>query len=334
MENQKISVIIPVYNVKPYLERCIRSVTQQTHDNLEIILIDDGSTDGSGDLCDLAAQNDSRIIVIHQENSGLSVARNTGLDAASGTWIAFLDSDDWIEPEMYEMLLDTAQNYHADVVSCMSYRCTSDETPLPSGNNSVVTFDQNAIIKGLISNDVILFEVWNKLWRRCFIGDTRFIPKQVSEDVYFDRVLFSKLDRMVHINRVMHHYLVDRPGNTNSSFKLNRLCIFDEFDQWYADYSHQNELNLAAMIATIAAQFAIHIFEEAIDKKQDELVKERLAELFKKNYKHASGYHYFDGSYAVKSKVLDFSPAVYEILWKARGKLRRKCTDITGIRTI
>ena len=104
-----ISVIVPVYNAAEYLPRCIESILCQTHRNLDILLIDDGSTDGCGEVCDSYAREDSRIRVIHQQNSGVSTARNAGLDAARGDWIGFVDADDWIEPEMYETLLRTAQ---------------------------------------------------------------------------------------------------------------------------------------------------------------------------------------------------------------------------------
>lgn len=105
MMDELISVIVPVYNVKNYLKQCVQSIVGQTYKNLEIILIDDGSTDGSGELCDILKKTDERIKVIHEENSGLSEARNTGLNAARGKYIGFVDSDDYIEPNMYDILI-------------------------------------------------------------------------------------------------------------------------------------------------------------------------------------------------------------------------------------
>ena len=104
-----ISVIVPVYKVEPYLDKCVRSIVEQTYQNLEIILVDDGSPDNCGAICDAWAEKDSRIKVIHKENGGLSDARNAGMDVATGQWIAFVDSDDWIAEEMYESLLNAAK---------------------------------------------------------------------------------------------------------------------------------------------------------------------------------------------------------------------------------
>ena len=114
-----ISVIVPVYNVKPYLRKCLDSIINQSYRDLEILIIDDGSTDGSGDICD-EYRKDDRIKVFHTENRGLSAARNLGLDSASGDWIGFVDSDDWIEPDMYEVLIRKGEETGADVVECGS----------------------------------------------------------------------------------------------------------------------------------------------------------------------------------------------------------------------
>jgi len=120
-ENKKsslISVIVPVYNVEEFLPRCIESIICQTHENLEIILVDDGSPDKSGDICDDYAKRDNRIHVIHQKNAGVCTARNAGLDVAQGEWVSFIDSDDWIEPDMYERLLEAAAQNNKMVARC------------------------------------------------------------------------------------------------------------------------------------------------------------------------------------------------------------------------
>ena len=318
MHQEMISVIIPVYNVRDYFENCIDSVTKQNYQNLEIIVVDDGSTDGSGELCDVIGKNDSRITVIHQENQGLSVARNTGLNIAHGEWIAFLDSDDWIEPTMYSELIRLAHEHNADLVSCATHCCESEDTVVPVLDGNIVTLKGDQIIRALISTEVLRFEVWNKLWKKELIESVRFVPKQISEDVHFDRLVFSKADKIVHINKVLHNYRVNRPGNTNSSFKINRLCIFDEFDQWYSELINAGKEEPAAMIATIAAQFAIHIYEDAIVKKQANFVKQELIRHFYLNHNRTKGYHYYYDKYAIKSRIMSKSPALYELIWKIR----------------
>ena len=121
MEEGKISVIVPIYKVENYLNRCVESIRKQTYRNLEIILVDDGSPDACGEMCDRYAQEDSRIRVIHKENGGLSDARNAGIEVAAGEYIAFIDSDDWIDDKMYEVLYHTLLKYDADIAEC-SYR--------------------------------------------------------------------------------------------------------------------------------------------------------------------------------------------------------------------
>lgn len=113
-----ISIIVPVYNVEPYVSKCLESILRQTYQNIEIIIIDDGSTDGGSDICDAYAHKDKRIKVIHQSNEGVSGARNVGLRIAKGEFIGFVDSDDWIEADMYEYLLQNIQQQDADIAIC------------------------------------------------------------------------------------------------------------------------------------------------------------------------------------------------------------------------
>lgn len=122
----ELSIIVPVYKVEPYLRRCLDSILAQTFRDFELILIDDGSPDNCGAICDEYAAKDSRIIVIHQKNQGVSAARNAGLDIARGTYLGFVDSDDWIEPEMYETMLATAREKNVDVVVCGIRHCDTD----------------------------------------------------------------------------------------------------------------------------------------------------------------------------------------------------------------
>lgn len=264
-----ISVIIPAYNVAPYIRKSVQSVIEQTYKNLQIILIEDGATDDTGKICDDLAAQDSRIEVIHQKNGGLSAARNAGLNVAKGEWIAFLDSDDWIEPEMYEALLKLALDYDADISSCCSRNVYPDTTDKPTPKNEVVNvLDTKGVIRDLLHQTIVRFEVWNKLWSRELIGDMRFKVGQVAEDVYWDRVLFLKANKFVHTNRVLHNYVIDRPGNTNASFKIARLCIFNEFDLWIENLNKEQMTEEAEIIACIATTFAIAAHCAAIRAKQ------------------------------------------------------------------
>ena len=174
-----ISVIIPVYNVENYLRKCLDSVVSQTCRELEILIVDDGSTDGSGSICD-EYKSDPRVTVFHTENRGLSAARNLALDRAAGAWIGFVDSDDWIEPEMYETLRKKAAETGADVVECgyyIDYVTTTVQVPAVQ---ELIPAEEaaEAVIRGIIQT-----RVWNKLYRSALFAEHRFPEGRCFEDI-------------------------------------------------------------------------------------------------------------------------------------------------------
>lgn len=198
-----ISVIVPVYNVKPYLRKCLDSIVNQIFRDLEILIIDDGSTDGSGEICD-EYRKDERVKVFHTGNQGLSAARNLGLDNATGDWIGFVDSDDWIEPDMYEMLIKKAEETEADVVECglfLEYPRKTEERLRPnailSGMEAI-----RLLIQGKISN-----AVWNKLWKRKCFDYIRFPVGRVFEEYATTYRVYATIDKVCTINTLKYHYL-------------------------------------------------------------------------------------------------------------------------------
>lgn len=284
-----ISVVIPVYNVSNYLFECLDSVVNQTYDTLEIVLVDDGSTDGSGEICDHYASIDPRITVLHQSNKGQAAARNAGIGISHGKWIAFLDSDDWIEPTMYQELYDAAIKNDVNLVSCNSFFHKGDVEEVLPNTGEVFTFTSDELIEGLLTQRFVRFEVWNKLWDRTTIGKTRFITGQISEEVHFDFEVFYRVDKCVHINKALHHYRVNRPGATNSRFRNERLCVFDEFDRFIARLRSDNNSNLVVVVGTMGCSFALHIYEEACRTRQNRSVIKRLHMEFQKYYPIAKG---------------------------------------------
>jgi glycosyltransferase involved in cell wall biosynthesis len=192
-ENRLISVIVPVYNVEGYLNRCLKSLINQTYKNLEIILVDDGSSDDSGKMCDEWCRRDDRIVVIHQKNKGLAGARNTGMDCAHGELLGFIDSDDWITDDYYEYLYRLMIFNEADIVSC-SFQKKSKKTKEKKGKVDVYRqkdaqiFFLNSAIKNS-SNDA---SCCTKLYKRNIIGKVRFEEGMIYEDVVFNwKVLLS-----------------------------------------------------------------------------------------------------------------------------------------------
>lgn len=184
-QSYKISVIVPVYNVEDYLVRCVDSITSQTYGNLEIILVDDGSRDGSGRLCDELAQQDNRIKVIHKLNGGLSSARNAGIDIAEGDFFGFVDSDDWIEPDAYESMLKAALKYDVKLV-CAGRFDVSEQTgqkkPGLCPPREEVLSGKELVARIFVWENVDS-AAWDKLYARELFRDIRYPFGMVTEDV-------------------------------------------------------------------------------------------------------------------------------------------------------
>ncbi|MBE6453854.1 MAG: glycosyltransferase [Alphaproteobacteria bacterium] len=215
----KISVIVPVYNVEQYLPQCLDSIINQTYKNLEIICVDDGSPDNSGKILDEYAKKDKRIKVIHQENGGLSVARNTGLDNATGEWVSFIDSDDYIALDFYENLISAANKSDTDVVQCGHSVFSTQIDKTFSYKSKIVEGFVN-IIKNLKRG-----YVWNKLWKRELIesNNLRFYPKIYIEDILFSVMTANFIKKFSTIDYVGNFYRSNPNSISQSPEKKQKI---------------------------------------------------------------------------------------------------------------
>ena len=222
-----VSVIIPVYNVERYLDACIRSVVGQTYRDLEIILVDDGSTDASGNICDRWKDEDERIRVLHQPNMGISAARNTGLRICTGSVIAFVDSDDRIKPEMVKKMLDRMETDHSDIVVCAVE--SVDNSGARVGVSSVTdgVLDTRQALSELIRQRYVKQTVWNKLYKREVIRGIEFEPGKLYEDIFWTYQAIGCASRISLTPDVFYsHY--DREGSiTHSGYTPNNLDALD-----------------------------------------------------------------------------------------------------------
>lgn len=231
----KISIIIPVYKVEKYLERCLDSVLNQTLTDFELLLIDDGSPDRSGEICDAYAARDSRIVVIHQENGGPSKARNTGLDAARGDYIGFVDADDYIEPQMYETLYQNIIEYQADI-SVIGFRKVFDgycRTAAYDRMERVLLNQKEALWEALRCRRFIMVP-WDKLYRRELLQGHRFPVGMLYEDSVFNADVFREEGIKVVFDPVVCYNYVQRGGSTmNSGFNPKQM---DYITVWQRNY--------------------------------------------------------------------------------------------------
>lgn len=201
-----ISVIVPVYKVEAYLDKCISSITGQTYKNLEIILVDDGSPDRSGAICDAWAEKDSRIRVIHQENAGGGAARNAALDVAQGEWIGMIDSDDYIAPHMYEHLYSLTDE-QTDIAECCIREVSGDECPFDDGQVfETAEYEVSDALRLHIQNRLFLQTPPNKLYRRAAVEDVRFPSGTGIDDEYWTYRAIGNARKLVHSSCVMYAY--------------------------------------------------------------------------------------------------------------------------------
>lgn len=225
MGNPLVSVIIPIYKVEPYLPKCLDSVINQTYNNLEIILVDDGSPDNCGAICDAYKAKDERIIVIHQANKGLSMARNAGLDICTGEYIAFVDSDDWVEPEYIESMLETVED--DTIVACgVTIHGEQYLRSVVIENNIVIT-GHEVIEAYLLENplmEYVFFAVWNKLFSRKMFEKLRFPKGLLYEDLYIFIDIFAQIEKLKIINVILYNYR-NREGSITKS--LTKKSFFD-----------------------------------------------------------------------------------------------------------
>lgn len=222
-----ISVIVPVYKVEKYLDKCVQSIVDQTYKNLEIILVDDGSPDNSGAMCDVWAEKDSRIKVIHQRNQGGGAARNAGLDIASGEWIGFVDSDDYIAPEMYTHLMNLISD-DIDLAECELLNTESDDAGLdaPDGADILVCSSQEAMTHH-IRDRIFRQTPPNKLYRRSAIGNIRFPVGNRIDDEFFTYRVIANCRKLAHSDCRMYAYRQQADSVMHQSFSLERLQAVD-----------------------------------------------------------------------------------------------------------
>lgn len=224
VDTAKISIIVPVYKVEPYLDKCVSSIVNQTYKNLEIILVDDGSPDNCPAMCDAWAEKDSRIRVIHKTNGGLSDARNAGMTVATGELMAFVDSDDWIAPDMYEYLYQRLTEDNSDIAACGVQMVWENKTPsrmLTRDGNCVL--NQEEAMRAIIEESWLKQPVWYKLYKTALVRDILFPKGKCHEDVFWSYQAVGKAKK-VSISDYIGYYYLQRGGSImGAGYSLKRL---------------------------------------------------------------------------------------------------------------
>lgn len=340
-EEALISIIVPVYNVEQYLDRCMESLLQQTYHRLEIILVDDGSTDSSAAKCDEYAERDSRVKVIHKCNGGLSDARNAGLELVTGEYIGYVDSDDWIEPEMYARMYHACIGHDAQLAVCRyfseySTKSASGADPVPAQSGKVVPLSREELLKIYIRDDdayVIYNSVWSKLFRRDLVKGMVFPKGRNSEDIMYTTRAFCKAERAVYLDQCFYHYVLDREGSIMNAARGERM-FRDELPFWREHIACIREM-VSPQMADLAGYYfqrrLLFYYIDARNAKNQEVASRLVAEL--KKDKAEMDRIYDSGIVSrgdrMRRKLFFLSPSVYAaVVWlydRIVIPLRRQC---------
>lgn len=223
-----VSVIIPVYKVEAYLDECVQSIVDQTYDNLEIILVDDGSPDRCPEMCDDWTLKDSRIKVVHKTNGGLGDARNAGLNVATGDYISYIDADDWCEKNMLQSLLDACLKFDVPLSICnvlIDWEC-GWATERAVFADCMVCLTKDEVLRRFFSDKLTAW-AWNKLYRRDLAGLLNY-PKQSYEDIPVARALFEKVEKVAFTGELQYHYRQRQGSIVNSKVNVSQYTLIEE----------------------------------------------------------------------------------------------------------
>lgn len=282
MSKFRISIVVPIYNTEKYLERCINSILNQSYSNIELILVDDGSTDGSGEICDRLAYKDKRVKVIHTKNNGLSKARNIGIEHSTGSYIAFVDSDDYIHEDMYNDMVKIIKNNDVDIVYCNYLEGSLDKYRFNKYKDlKIDIFDSKKILELSYKKESSKYlVVWNKLIKKQIINDIKFDEDiKIGEDHIFCNKIYNKAKKIGYINNQYYYYY---RGNENSVCNDNkniekRMDQIRSYIKEYKYFSKENPqiLNLVIMRILYTIRFRLDMAIERNDlknKKECELL--------------------------------------------------------------
>ena len=326
MINEKkplISIIVPIYNVEKYLEKCIDSILCQTYTNFELILVDDGSPDSCGKICDTYKEKDSRIIVIHKENGGLSSARNAGLDIAKGEYIGFVDSDDYVEPFMYAELLNAVLKDKCKLAVCNINYVFEDGkviTKVKNASNKIFKFE-DAILE---MNTYRLFDMgaWSKLYHRSLFDEIRFPERKLSEDFYIMYKIFDKAQKVTYVAKSCYNYL-QRKNSITKNKKINHDFASAAYEQMiYLDEKYP-ELEVVAHTSYASSILTVYDFYLKNRVECSRETKKQFIGIVKENMSFIKKAGYLSKAKRIQFRLFIVCPRIYNLVFVFYRKIKR-----------
>lgn len=272
--NPILSIIVPVYNVEEYLPKCLDSICNQSFKDFELILVNDGSTDNSYNICNAYSKKDKRIIIVNKQNGGLSSARNAGIELATGEYIGFVDSDDWIDLDMYELLINNIKKNDADIAICNDKKVVNKNVLSSTNTNKVRVYSQEKAIEALIEGVHFQEYAWNKVYKRTLFTDIRFPEEKLYEDVFVMYKLFLKSCKIIHIDSAKYYYLQRNGSILNSCFSIKKMDLIEACEKRHKDIicvypNFKKKSNIALLNANLDIINQIVLMTNIIDFKNE-----------------------------------------------------------------
>jgi len=312
-----ISVIVTAYNIEDYLPKCMDSLLAQTYSNMEIIVVDDGSVDGTGKICDEYASKNEKIRVIHKENGGPSSARNAGLKIANGEYIGYVDGDDWIEPDMYQDMLKACEDTGAQIAIC-TYKEVGEGSKEVHPTGNVIELSRDEAMDFYISGHPqyhIYHSVWSKLFRREVIKDIAFQEGRKSEDIMYTTWALTKASKCVFLDTAYYNYRMDREDSIMHT-KIGERRFRDEIPFWKEQMGYLEGIGMHELVGKASYEFYKRMLYYYIDFRQTGMKKQavELAGLLKAERTKIDkiyGKPFVKTGDKVRMKVFLLSPGMY-----------------------
>lgn len=315
-----ISIIVPVYNVENYLKKCVDSILSQTYRDIEVILVDDGSTDKSGEICDKYAEGDIRVKVIHQNHKGVSYARNSGLEAAQGSYLGFVDSDDYIEKDMYETLYSCIREYDADVSIC----------GLCDLYNGVKVWNENFLERCVLDNvtafrlvlesKILVVSPVNKLYKKEMFASIRYPEGKTYEDAFVTPEVLYNAKKVAYAPEIKYYYVHRENSITTSKFKPSDICLIEAYDK-HLKFAQKNLPKLIPQAEFRYWWANMVVIDKLIRAgKPNKNLYEEILRKIRKNIFGILKNPFFSYRRKLGSIILAISPSVYKMILSKRDK--------------
>lgn len=284
--NKLISIIVPVYNADKFLSKCLDSILTQTYNNIEIILVNDGSSDKSGEICDEYAEKDSRIKVIHKENGGQSTARNCALDICKGDYIGFVDADDWISSDMFETLCKNLEQADADISICQCKKVNKREDVPLKNSTEFILLDRQKTLEYFYKQRVFECHMWNKLYRRNLFDNIRFPEGKIYEDEDAMYKLLWGISTAVYTDKECYYYYEHELSTVHKKFndaQLNKLNVYQNAIIFF-------EKNMPEIVPYVKYRWLDGYIALVRDAARSNTVSEKLLKEYSRAKEYSKGY--------------------------------------------